>query len=112
MAHETEYSHRERFWLWCLSVFGFSAVNVAFMYGVLFQPDAMTSALTNPIALAFIVEALVLMGVFAYLLTKWGVIKLHWGWFVFLSLLGSMAFALPIVLLWSRRVRVPIQSKA
>lgn len=67
----------------------------------------MVSALTNPIALAFIIEALVLMGVFAYLLTKWQVVKLHWGWFIFLSLLGSMAFALPIVLLWFRRVRVP-----
>lgn len=33
------YSRRERFWLWCLSVFGFFAVNAAFMYGVFFQPD-------------------------------------------------------------------------
>ena len=112
MVRDTEYSHRERFWLWFLSAFGFFAVNTAFMYGVLFQPDAMVSALTNPIALAFIVEALVLMGVFAYLLTKWQVIKLHWGWFVFMSLLGSMAFALPIVLLWPRRVQAPAQPNA
>ena len=105
MSRETEYSRQERFWLWSLSVFGFFAVNIAFMYGVLFQPDAMKSALTNPIALAFIVEALVLMGVFAYLFTKWGVVKLHWGWFVSLSLIGSMAFALPIVLLWQRHAR-------
>lgn len=108
MTHKTEYSRQERFWLWGLSIFGFFAVNTAFMYGVLFQSDAMINALTNPIALAFIIEALVLMGVFAYLLTKWGVVRLHWGWFVSLSLLGSMAFALPIVLLWRRRV----QSKA
>ena len=104
MTNEKEYSQRERFWLWCLSVFGFFAVNVAFMYGLLFEPDAMVDALTHPIALALIVEALVLMGVFAYLLSKWQVARLHWGWFVFLSLLGSMAFALPIVLLWSRRL--------
>lgn len=105
MAHDIEYSHRERFWLWCLAVFGFFAVNTAFMYGLLFQPDAMVAALTNPIALAFIAEALVLMGGFAYLLTKWGVSRLHWSWFIVLSLLGSMAFALPIVLLWPRRGR-------
>jgi len=102
MARETEYSRRERFWLLCLSAFGLFAVNAAFMYGLLFKPDSLISALTNPISLAFIVEALVLMGVFAYLLTKWGVVKVHWGWFIFLSLLGSMAFALPIVLLWRR----------
>lgn len=112
MANETEYSQRERFWLWCLSVFGFSAVNVAFMYGMLFQPTAMANALTNPIALAFLVEALVLMGVFAYLLSKWRIARLHWGWFVGLSLLGSMAFALPIVLLWSRRVQDTAQARA
>lgn len=105
MMRDVEYSQQERVWLWSLSVFGFFAVNAAFMYGVLFQPDTIVSALTNPISLAFMVEALVLMGVFAYLLTKWRVINLHWGWFVFLSLLGSMAFALPLVLLWPRRVR-------
>jgi len=112
MANEIEYSDRERFWLWCLSVFGFSAVNVAFLYGTFFQPDALANALTNPIALAFIVEGLVLMGVLAYLLSKWRVARLHWGWFVGLSLLGSMAFALPIVLLWSRRVQAPAQARA
>ncbi|MBL4883852.1 MAG: hypothetical protein JKY95_04840 [Planctomycetaceae bacterium] len=111
MTHKIEYSHRERFWLWCLAIFGFSAINIAFIYGVLFQPDAMVSALSNPISLAFIVEAIILMGVFAYLLTKWEVVQLHWGWFVFLSLIGSMAFALPIVLLWSRGTGDSVQPK-
>ncbi len=90
-----------------MAAFGFFAVNATFAYGLLFQPDAMMSALTNPIAAAFIGEAFVLMGTIAYLLTKWGVSRLHWGWFVFLSLLGSMAFALPIVLLWPRRAQTP-----
>jgi len=103
MGKEIRYSSCERLWLWCLSVFGFLAINGAFLYGVFIRPELMTEALTNPIALAFIVEALVLMGVFAYLLTKWGVGKLHWGWFVFLSLLGSLAFALPVLLLWPSR---------
>lgn len=103
MVGEVEYSYRERFWLWVLCVFGFCMVNVAFLYGLLFQPDAIASALMNPIALAFIVEAIVLMCVLAYLMAKWGVAKLHWAWFVSLSLLGSMAFALPIVLLRARR---------
>jgi len=107
MVCDTDYNPQERFWLWCLAIFGFFAVNTAFLYGLLFQPDAIVRAITNPIALAFIVEALVLMGVFAYLITKWGVGRLHWGWFVFLSLLGSMAFALPIVLLWPRRRQSP-----
>ena len=69
------------------------------MYG-LFRPGAFAEAMANPIALAFMGEALVLVGVIAYLLTKWRVCRLSWRWFVFLSLLGSMAFALPVVLLW------------
>jgi len=97
------YTKTERFWLAALGAFGFFAVNGAFAYGLLFQPDALTAALTNPLAAAFIVEALVLVGVFAYLFKRWGVSRLGWGWFVFLSLLGSIAFAIPIVLLYRRQ---------
>jgi len=100
MEGDVEYNLRERFWLWLLAVFGFVAVNGAFLYGLFFQSGALVAAMMNPIAAAFIVEALVLMGVFAYLLTKWNVSRLPWWWFVALSLLGGMAFALPVVLLW------------
>jgi hypothetical protein len=103
MRHPIEYTKAERFWLAVLGVFGFLGVNGAFVYGLLFRPDAMTAALSNPLAAAFMVEALVLVGVFAYLFERWGMSKLRWGWFVFLSLLGSMAFAIPIVLLYHRR---------
>jgi hypothetical protein len=103
MRHPIEYSAGERFWLAALGVFGFLAVNGAFFYGLLFKSDALSTALANPLALAFIAEALVLVGVFAYLFERWGVSRLGWKWFVFLSLLGSMAFAIPIVLLFPRR---------
>ena len=100
MTRRIEYRCWERVALWCVAVFGFCVVNGAFVYGMCYQPQALEQALTNPISAAFILEALVLMGVFAYLLTRWGVSSLHWGWFVVLSLLGSMAFAVPVVLLW------------
>ena len=98
MGEEVQYSPRERFWLWTLAVWGFLIVNGAFVYGLL-QPGAMVEAMANPLALAFMVEALVLVGVIAYLLSKWRVSRMSWWWFVLLSLFGSMAFALPIVLL-------------
>jgi len=41
----------------------------AFICGLLFQHNTLKMVLKNPIA--FIVEALVFVGVFAYLLTKW-----------------------------------------
>lgn len=105
MEFDKVYSRSERFWLWTLGIFGFVGVNGAFLFGVLYQPNALEAALTNPVAAAFIVEAVVLVGVFAYLFHKWGVSQLGWGWFVFLSYLGSMAFAIPIVLLSRRRRR-------
>lgn len=94
------YSRAERLWLWALAVFGFGGVNAAFLYGILARPEALRDAMANPIAVAFIVEALVLTLAFAYLLSKWKVARLGAGWFIVLSLLGSMAFALPVTLLW------------
>ena len=104
---QNEYSSTERAWLVALAVFGFVAVNGAFFYGLIAQPGSLRAALTNPISLAFLVEALLMLVALAYLLGKWGVSRLSWGWFLFLSLLGSMAFALPVVLLWRRRRASP-----
>ncbi|MDX1406319.1 MAG: hypothetical protein R3192_17400 [Woeseiaceae bacterium] len=103
MQFAGSYSRSERFWLWTLGIFGFIGINGAFLFGALYRPGALEAALTNPIAAAFIVEAVVLVGVFAYLFHKWGVSQLGWGWFVLLSYLGSMAFAIPIVLLFRGR---------
>ena len=64
----------------------------------------MLNVLTDPPAAAFIVEALALVGVLAYLFERRGVSRLGWGWFVVLSLLGSLAFVIPVVLLFPRRV--------
>ena len=40
--------------------------------------------------------------VLAFLLRKWGASQLQPAWFIVLSLLGSLAFALPVALLWRR----------
>ncbi len=94
------YSRTERFWLAALAVFGFVAVNGAFFYGIIAQPGSLKAALTNPISLAFLTEALLMLAALGYLLGKWGVSRLSWAWFLLLSLVGSLAFALPVVLLW------------
>ena len=106
MAEVVTYGPRERLFLWLLAVVGFVVLNSVFVYGLLVRPDWIREAQTNPVSAVFIAEAFILMGTFAYLLAKWKVSRLHWGWFVALSLIGSMAFALPIVLLWPRRRHV------
>jgi hypothetical protein len=102
MTDPIEYSATERFWLWMLAAFGVVAVNGTFLYGVFVRPDILAAAQSNPLAIAFVVEALVLVAALAYLLPKWGVTRMSWGVFVALSLAGSLAFSLPIALLWKR----------
>ena len=99
----TRYTARERFWLWVLSAWGLLVVNGMFLYALVWHPEAAAQALENPLAAAFMLETVVLLGVLAYLLHRWKLSSLHWGWFVGLSLLGSIAFALPAVLLWPGR---------
>lgn len=103
MNREVDYTPGERRALMLIAALGLVGMNGAFLYGLLLEPALMGSALRNPVALAFVAEAFVLMGVLAYLLGRWGVAPLRWPWFVSLSLLGSMAFALPVAILWPNR---------
>lgn len=103
MEREVDYSPAERAWLIGLAAFGFVVINGVFVWAVLSQPGSMAAAFRNPVSATMIIDTMIVMGMLAYLLSKWGVSRLHWGWFVALSLLGGMVFALPAVLLWRRR---------
>ena len=105
MSQPVEYTRGEKVALIALGVVGIVALNTVFVYALVFQPDLVVQAHTNPVSAVFIAEAFLLMVFFAYFLRKWGVARLGWGWFVVLSLLGSMAFAIPVVLLWRKRNR-------
>lgn len=100
---DIRYSPLERFLLITLAGVGLVVVNGAFLYGVFIDPDALGAAMKNPVSLAFQIEAFLLLAAMAYLLSKWGVSRISWVWFVILSILGSLAFALPVALLWPRR---------
>ena len=105
MSQVVEYTRGERVALLVVAAVGF-VLNAVAVYCMLFRWDLVVQAhLDNPFAAAFIAEAFLLMAFWAYFLRKWGVARLGWGWFVVLSLLGSMAFAIPVVLLWPRQKR-------
>lgn len=100
-----EYSRRERAWLWAVAIAGGVGLNGVFFYGVLVDRAMLAGAMANPLALAFIAEALLVTGVLAYVLGKWQLSRLSRSWFVVLALAGSLAFALPVAILWRREVR-------
>lgn len=88
-----------------LATFGFLVPNGIFVYASM-QADVLRVALSNPIALMFIIEALFLMALFAWLIHRSGNKYPGWQAFIILSVLGSMAFSVPAYLyLASRRAR-------
>lgn len=98
-----QYSRVERFWLLLLGAVGLLGINGVFLWSLYARPVAVREALANPLALAFGIEAMLLVVTLAWLLRKWGLTRLGWGWFVVLSLVGSLAFAIPVALLLPRR---------
>lgn len=105
MAADVQYGSWERFWLWAMAIVGLVSVNGTFLYGALVRPEALAEAMRNPVAVAFQVEALLLLAALTYLLARWGVTRVPRAWFVGLAIFGSLAFALPVALLWSPRSR-------
>jgi hypothetical protein len=103
MSGPVEYTRGEKVALIALGAVGIIALNTVFAYALLFNPELVIQAHTNPVSAVFIAEAVLLMIFWAYFLRKWGVARLGWGWFVVLSLVGSMAFAIPVVLLWPKK---------
>jgi hypothetical protein len=103
MSAPVEYTRGEKAALVSLAVVGLAGLNAVFAWAFVFHQQAMWDAMTNPVSAVFIAEAFLVMGFLAYLLRKWGVARLGWGWFIVLSLVGSMAFAIPVVLLWPGR---------
>jgi len=100
MTDAIAYTARERNALWLVAGTGVCALNGAFVYALVFRRDSIAAALTNPVSVAFIAEALLMTGVLAYLLRKWNVSRLSWAWFVALALVGGLAFAIPVAALW------------
>jgi len=103
MSGPVEYTRGERIALIALGVVGVVVLNSVIVYCAIFHWNLVVEAHTNPVSAVFIAEAFLLMCFWAYFLRKWGVGRLGWGWFIVLSLVGSMAFAIPVVLLWPKK---------
>ncbi len=79
-----------------LALFGFFAVNCSFLYFAFIDTETYMAAMKNGMALLFISEAFLLMFFFAFLIAKLGWKKPGWIFFIGMSLIGSLAFSIPL----------------
>lgn len=85
------------------AIVGFALVNGAFLYYAFIDHETYEAAMSNGLALVFMGEAFLLMFFFAFLIARLGLKRPGWVFFIAMSLIGSMAFSIPLQLyLWLR----------
>ena len=101
-----ELSRNQELGLLILSIMGLLGPNGLFIWATVAEPELLRAAMVNPVAQVFLIEAFVLMFLFAYLIGRQGLRSPGWGAFILMSLIGSMMFSVPVALyLWSRKSR-------
>jgi hypothetical protein len=90
-------SSRARVALSLVALFGLAGPNGVFLYYLAVHWNETWATLRHPAALAFVVEAFVVMGLVAVYVAHRPLGNGRFGWqsFVALSLLGGLAFSLP-----------------
>lgn len=79
-----------------ISILGFLFINLPFLYFAFFDNAVYDAAMVNGVALVFVCEAGMLMLLFAWLIARMGLKNPGWFVFILLSLIGSLAFSLPL----------------
>lgn len=97
LSEVVHFSNIERKVLLTLSIIGLVGPNGIFVYYSLFRWSDFLSTLRDPVALSFIVEAFLVMGILAWCCAK--LLSPRQGWlFVLFSLIGGLGFSLPVFL--------------
>ena len=89
----------QRIALTVLALFGLLGPNAAFIYFMVTRWDEFTAALTHPIALALLVDAVMTTALLAWYFARHPLGKRGWKTFVMMSLLGGLGFSVPGFLL-------------
>lgn len=79
-----------------LALFGLVVPNGLFLYWLLYEYDGLVNVARNKLAVAFILDAFLTMGLLAYSFAKNPPGRVRWHWFVVLSLIGGLGFSLPL----------------
>jgi len=83
-------------WLVFLAVIGLLAPGGLFLYWLLVDHSSLSAALSDRMALAFFVDLLMSTFLLSYLFARKPLGPVKWPWFLALSLLGTLAFSIPL----------------
>ena len=78
-----------------IALFGLLVPNGIFFYWLLYECDGIAGIVQNKLAIAFIVDAFLAMGLLAYYFAGNPIGKVKWYWFIVLSILGGLGFSIP-----------------
>ena len=90
-------------WLLAVALFGLFVPNGIFVYWLLTEFNGVGAVVDNKLALAFIIEAFLVLGIMAVYFARNPVGPVKWYWFVVLSLIGGLGFGIPFYYWWNRR---------
>lgn len=79
-----------------IALFGLTVPNGLFIYWVTYEYNGIGPVLQNKLAMGFVIEAFVMLGLLSYYFARNPIGKIKWYWFVVLSLIGGLGFGLPL----------------
>ena len=82
--------------LLAIALFGLVVPNGLFLYWLFYEYDGLTNIAQNKLALAFMIDAFLAMGLLAYFFARKPIGRVGWYWFIVLSILGGLGFSLPL----------------
>ena len=93
--------------LLAIALFGHLVPNGLFVYWLVVEFDGVQAVLDDHLAVAFMLDAFLALGVLAYLFAIKPPGPIRWPWFVLLSLLGGLGFSIPFYLWLNQRRAEP-----
>lgn len=93
-------------WLLIVAAFGMLLPNGLFLYWLFHDYSSLSAALSDRLALAFVLDVFGSTGLLAYLFARKPLGPVKWPWFLVLSLLGTLCFSIPLYL-WLNWRRAP-----
>jgi hypothetical protein len=85
-------------WLLPVAAFGLLVPNGLFIYWLVNDFSSLNQVLSDKLAVAFMLDLAVATALLAYLVAAKPLGPIRWPWFLFLSLLGGLAFSIPLYL--------------